>query len=85
MLVQPTDLSHFVFALAHVTQAMALLAGIRAYGFVGAGWIGLGCDMVDALFEGIGSMCAAYWWSMEQGWIVVGVKDCSEGGVVEEN
>jgi hypothetical protein len=29
-LAGPTVLSHFVFAFAHVTQAMALLAEIRA-------------------------------------------------------
>ena len=70
VLIRLTDLSHFVFALTHVTQAMALLAGIRAYGFADAGWIGLGCDMVCALFEGMCSMCAADWWSREQGWVV---------------
>jgi hypothetical protein len=71
---QLTDLSHFVFALAHVTQAMALLAGIRAYGFDGAGWRDLCCGIVDALLEGMGSICAVDWWSVEQGWIVTGVE-----------
>jgi hypothetical protein len=50
---------------------------------VGAGWIGLGCDMAD-VFEDMDSICAADWWSMEQGLMVIVGEDCSEGGVLEE-